>query len=391
MPTVRPTARGAALAVAGAAMVALAYVFVQPFLLVPGVFALALVLLGVVWALTRRVDGTLALSAPELVTEDTVFDVAVRVPARGIERAAIVLTVPWGDGRTPPWQLARQDGWLVETVRIRGLGRGVWDLGPGAATVSDPFGVVTARFGLAGATRVLVAPRPVDRGSIAGGMVEAETGVSGPGDFVDALVRDYRSGDAARRIHWRQSVRRGALMVRAEEASSRPSLLVVLDTDAAAYPDRTAEGRSRAFDEATRIVAGVLAACAGSGIDCWVVETVPARVVVTPGDGAVLASTALAASALATDDAGQHGRGVAPGDTVRAVLRGRRPIVVSGSGADADRLQGLLVPRARLIAVGTERPVAVPRGVDSDVHPLAPQRPPAPSDADALFASLMEQ
>ena len=54
----------------------------------------------------------------------------------------------------------------------------------------------------------------------------------------DALVREYRSGDDRRRIHWRSTARMGDLMVRREEQAWDPSASIILDSRSNAHAGR---------------------------------------------------------------------------------------------------------------------------------------------------------
>lgn len=45
----------------------------------------------------------------------------------------------------------------------------------------------------------------------------------------DAALRDYREGDDLRRVHWRSSARRGALLVRSDERAGMRPVSVLLD------------------------------------------------------------------------------------------------------------------------------------------------------------------
>jgi uncharacterized protein (DUF58 family) len=54
----------------------------------------------------------------------------------------------------------------------------------------------------------------------------------------DALVREYRSGDDRRRIHWRSTARMGDLMVRREEQAWDPSASILLDSRTGAHAGR---------------------------------------------------------------------------------------------------------------------------------------------------------
>ncbi|MEJ1229582.1 MAG: DUF58 domain-containing protein [Galbitalea sp.] len=49
------------------------------------------------------------------------------------------------------------------------------------------------------------------------------------------MTREYRTGDALRRVHWRASARHGELMVRQEEQRSYPEARIILDTRTDGY------------------------------------------------------------------------------------------------------------------------------------------------------------
>ncbi len=53
-------------------------------------------------------------------------------------------------------------------------------------------------------------------------------------------IREYRVGDDLRRVHWRSTARRGAVMVRSDEHPGRPDVVVLLDTRAGAHRGRGA-------------------------------------------------------------------------------------------------------------------------------------------------------
>jgi hypothetical protein len=55
------------------------------------------------------------------------------------------------------------------------------------------------------------------------------------GNDDDLMTREYRSGDALRRVHWRASARHGELMVRQEEQRSYPEARLILDTRVDSY------------------------------------------------------------------------------------------------------------------------------------------------------------
>jgi hypothetical protein len=61
------------------------------------------------------------------------------------------------------------------------------------------------------------------------------------GNDDDLMTREYRTGDALRRVHWRASARHGELMVRQEEQRSYPEARLLLDTRLDGYGGQLAE------------------------------------------------------------------------------------------------------------------------------------------------------
>jgi uncharacterized protein (DUF58 family) len=174
-----------------------------------------------------------------------------RVPAG--DDANVVLEVH-AHGHVPSGGLLLEDGvpytlggrprFVVERLRRRGTARlgyrvhptmrGVHQLGPLRARITDPFGLAEFERELAGTSRVVVVPRTVPLAGLPGG---SGTGVgddgsvrlrSGQGED-DAVVRQYRQGDDLRRVHWRSTARRDELMVRVEERPWRGGTTVLLD------------------------------------------------------------------------------------------------------------------------------------------------------------------
>jgi uncharacterized protein (DUF58 family) len=143
-----------------------------------------------------------------------------------------------------PYTLGGRPRFVVERLRRRGTARlgyrvhpimrGVHQLGPLRARITDPFGLAEFERELAGQSRVVVVPRTVPLSGLPGG---SGTGIgdagsvrlrSGQGDD-DAVVRQYRQGDDLRRVHWRSTARRDELMVRVEERPWHGGTTVLLD------------------------------------------------------------------------------------------------------------------------------------------------------------------
>jgi uncharacterized protein (DUF58 family) len=101
------------------------------------------------------------------------------------------------------------------------------------------------------------------------------------GNDDDLTTREYRTGDALRRVHWRASARRGELMVRQEEHRSHPDARIVLDTRLGGYPDVAVDDSdvwhpdysSEAFEWSVTMLASLGVHLDSSGFQVEVVET----------------------------------------------------------------------------------------------------------------------
>jgi uncharacterized protein (DUF58 family) len=240
------TTRGRCLLAAGIAAALCSAVLNERDLLRVAVFVVALPMLSAGLAASARVG----LSArrhllPARVPAGDDSDVVLEVHAHGrVPSGGLLLE----DG--VPYTLGGRPRFVVERLRRRGTARlgyrvhptmrGVHQLGPLRARITDPFGLAEFERELAGQSRVVVVPRTVALGGLPGG---SGTGVgddgsvrlrSGQGED-DAVVRQYRQGDDLRRVHWRSTARRDELMVRVEERPWRGGTTVLLDRRAPAH------------------------------------------------------------------------------------------------------------------------------------------------------------
>ncbi|MGQ0550264.1 MAG: DUF58 domain-containing protein [Armatimonadota bacterium] len=126
-------------------------------------------------------------------------------------------------------------------------------------------GLFAARRRLPGRDHLTVWPRPqpVHPGVLAGLLSTSEVPVA-VGDRTRAAedfygVRDYQRGDAPSRIHWRLSMRRGALVVREYERPRAERFAIVVDLD-------RRQSRER-LDAAVRAAASILQAALDRGAD----------------------------------------------------------------------------------------------------------------------------
>jgi uncharacterized protein (DUF58 family) len=139
------------------------------------------------------------------------------------------------------------------SYRMPRLPRGRYRAGPLHIRLTDPFHLVDVRRSFTATNEIIVAPiidtlrnveapRSLDVGDDAGSHSIGTRGAD------DASTREYRTGDAFRKIHWRSSARTGALMVRQEERPWQGHLTVLLDLRRCAHTEMPS-GTSTIEDE----------------------------------------------------------------------------------------------------------------------------------------------
>jgi hypothetical protein len=219
-------------------------------LVVAGV-AFLLVVLGavIVRARTPRFD-IIRLFSPPVVAAGGVTRVTVRVRNIGSSPSAALLwndAIPWSQPMAPHELGAIPIGSAARRVRaveydLHPPRRGLYPIGPFVVEYEDPFGMVDSVRAVGEADRLVVVPDVVDLPpggpTLADGEGTAllvQRRVTGNDD--DLTTREYRPGDALRRVHWRASARHGELMVRQEEHRSHPDARILIDTRQSGYPD----------------------------------------------------------------------------------------------------------------------------------------------------------
>ncbi|MCR8671925.1 DUF58 domain-containing protein, partial [Agrococcus sp. HG114] len=236
----RITGRGVALVLAGLALVLAAYWERQVVLLVPAALCLGAVLLGAWWAIGAV--GSVRLGVPGVIAEGQPATLRIA----GDARQAGARWSTWAPG---PERYLLLDGELDGLGRaLVPLGehpRGRWRLAPVEVTALDPFRVVRTTRTIDPWASLVVGPEvlEVPPGELRSDRAQGRTAQSVTADEVDAMVREWRPGDPQRRVHWRQSAKRGELMVRQEANPATDERLVVVDTAGAAGLDRDAEDR----------------------------------------------------------------------------------------------------------------------------------------------------
>ncbi|WP_324288028.1 DUF58 domain-containing protein [Agrococcus sp. SL85] len=253
-PRARPTGRGVMLALAGLGLLLAAYWERQGMLLVPAALCLGVVALGWWWALEPA--GRVRLGVPGVVEEGQ--GATIRIVGDARHARARWSTHGPGDDRSLLLEGHLDDAGRAE-VPLGEQPRGRWRLAPVDVVALDPFRVVrTIRTVDPGASLVVgpatldVAPATLRSDRDSGREARSRTA-----DSVDAMVREWRPGDPRRRVHWRQSAKRGQLMVRQESNPAVDDHVVVVATALAEGLGREAEDRlARAACSIVRSLAG---------------------------------------------------------------------------------------------------------------------------------------
>lgn len=143
--------------------------------------------------------------------------------------------------------------------------RGIFPIGPLHIQVVDAFGLASSSADIGEQQPIIVTPEVIPLAD-SGLSVPAGDGESrlvqrrATGDEDDIMTREYRDGDAMRRVHWRASARHGDLMVRQEEQRSFPEARIIVDTRRDAYHDASTDDtdiESAAFEWVVRMLASV--------------------------------------------------------------------------------------------------------------------------------------
>ena len=292
------TARGWGFVAAGVGFLVVAYAVGSVHVQLAGALALAFVVVALITARWRRprLGVGRAFSAPLVAAggSTTVTVTVTNLSMRALAAARWSDALPWGDTAEGRWaSLPARAGTRPRTLELRYRvsppTRGIVEIGPLRVDVDDPFGLVHGSLTTGETHRLVVTPAVVSLHDAGFGFAAGE-GVarliqrSTVGNDDDLMTREYRRGDAMRRIHWRVSARQGELMVRQEEQRARPELRLVVDTRRAAYRDARdserlgAPAESETFEWVVRMVASLGMHLRGAGFELHVVETAAPQV-----------------------------------------------------------------------------------------------------------------
>ena len=259
------TTRGRCLLAGGIAATVCALVLDERDLLRIGIFAAVLPVIAMLSGSVRRLRLTAShLVSPSRLDPGTVGQVVLSIRNVGSSRTGTLEISERGTADlttgvrclVPPLRagLSAQTDYRLQAAR-----RGRFLLGPPSVRVGDPFGLWEDHRTLPVRTEVLVVPTvvdlagmPISTGTRSAAADRAMTGASG-GD-PDVGIRNYRSGDDIRTIHWRASARHDELMVRLEEPVSHGGAVVMLDHRRRAH---TGDGAQSSLETAVTLAATV--------------------------------------------------------------------------------------------------------------------------------------
>lgn len=287
------TTRGRCLLAAGIAAAVCSFVLNERDLLRVAVFVVALPLLVAVFisATRLRIGATRALR-PERVAVGGNGEVQLELWRSGRLPAGEILLedgVPYALGSRPRFVVERlpHDRRVALRYPLQPVLRGIQQVGPLRATITDPFGLCEFERELIGHSRLVVVPRVVPLWGLPSG---AGIGVGDDGTVrlhagqgeADVIVRQYRQGDDLRKVHWRSTARRDEIMVRVEERPWRGGTTVLLDHRAAAHHGA---GPAASLEWAVSFAASSALHLRRSGHRVRLVSEHGAVLADTPGDG----------------------------------------------------------------------------------------------------------
>ncbi len=291
----RLTPRGIVTLILGLTALAIGYIAGRHEVLVIAGFCLLLVIVGSIVVRVRKPKfEVIRLFAPPVVSAGGLSRVTVRVRNVGSSASTPLIwndAIPWSQPMEP--QSLNSIGIGSALRRVRAVDyellpprRGLYAIGPFVVEYEDPFGMVNAVLAVGEADRLVVVPDVVElpQGgpTLADGEGTAQLvqrRVTGNDD--DLTTREYRPGDALRRVHWRASARHGELMVRQEEHRSHPDARIVIDTRQSGYPDAVPDpgdtwsptAHSEAFEWVVRMTASLGAYLESAGFRVLIEET----------------------------------------------------------------------------------------------------------------------
>ena len=274
------TTRGRAFVAAGLALVVSAFVVGSTPLLRVALLVLMLPVLAAVVAARSRVTITPERTlASHRIPVGGGTEVQVLIANTGRLPTGVLLgeeQVPSSLGRTQRFVLERMSAKWSHRIRYQ-VGanlRGRYAIGPLTVRMTDPFGMVELGSTFPAMDTLIVVPRVISVPPFPLPGEQANTGDSTSRSMTsvgeqDLTVREYRTGDDLRRVHWRSTARRGQMMVRQEEQPWRARATVLLDTRENAH---RGIGAASSLEWAVSVAASIGVHLAGRGYQVNVVD-----------------------------------------------------------------------------------------------------------------------
>jgi len=239
----RLTARGIAFLVVAVGVVVLAYIFERPELLPIAAVAAAAPLIALATVASSRPRVRVGRQLEPVVATEA-EQVQVNVTVSGRARAAEwVERVPMAPGYAGPGRLREITAARPGTIGYRywPARRGLVTVGPLIIEDRDPFALALRVTDTRAVVAQLVLPAvtPLPAGPVPDPSTEAgpRTARSRERADDDVVTREYRNGDALRRVHWRVTARQGELMVRQDEPQAGPHARLLVDSQSLGYRD----------------------------------------------------------------------------------------------------------------------------------------------------------
>ena len=224
--------------------------------------------------LGRRRLAAARLARPLRVPQGGRVGVTVEVVNLGRVESGVLLVadqVPYQLGPPARFVLPGVPGGDRERLRyeLTGLARGRFALGPLSVRLSDPFDLAEVTSELVGQTELIVHPKveglpqPPFGGEITNAMSARVRRLYQSGEEY-YTTREYHDGDDLRKVHWRSSAKRGALMIRQDENPWQARAVLLADLRRYAHSGTDEQG---SFERLISAVASVAVRLAASGYE----------------------------------------------------------------------------------------------------------------------------
>ena len=194
-------------------------------------FLCVLAVLNVHWTI-RNVSGATGDIAPlAAFPAGSAAPVRFRIDAAGRRRLDLLVVLDLGERGRCEAPLAVVHGTAEAFGEIRPLPRGVHAVRAAWVESSYPLGLLRVRRPLAAPREIVVHPAPAQVPNAPGGGVAGIAAAIGavPGTDQPSGVREFRSGDEIRDVHWRATARLGRPVVTEWDSCSGDGLELVLD------------------------------------------------------------------------------------------------------------------------------------------------------------------